>query len=635
MAAYLVGSRGTAVHAVGLGLSVAVSHTLGIVALAILIIGAQGVLPPDLVVRATPVIAAVSIAAIGGWMLLGEVRRRRGGRGLRARHIEHAPAARARARRTRTITPIPTSTRPTGRPCRRARARAWRPPPQPPAAGGSTLSWRRPLRPRSRRRPDPVDLGPAHPARLDRGRPAGVRTRARRRVRPRDGRGDDGRRAVDGPRPRPPRPDAEPLRPRPPGDGGAAHCLGRRAVPRRRPDLVRPSPVAPSSDRPPDQTPAVRNRDNAPPTAAGSFDTLRLPMRDLSDRALDTAVQLGASYADVRVVHRQDESIASRPAASKASPPARARASASASSSTVAGASPARSVLTAAEADRVAGEAVRIASASATALRDRVRLDDRPPAHGTYETPVEEDPFAVPLEEKIGHLLAADEAARRVDGVAFVEARYDAAARDEDLRRDRRQLDRADVHPRRRGRRGERDRGRRAPATELSRRRRRPVPRRPATSTSAGSTSPTAPGPLAEEAVALLSAPQCPSGRFTVVLDPSQLYMQIHESCGHPTELDRVFGTEASYAGHELPDDRQARRGLPLRQRPRHDRRRRDGAGRHGDVRLGRRGRRGAGRAARPGRDLRRLPLVARDRAADRAASPAARCGPTAGTGSR
>ena len=58
--------------------------------------------------------------------------------------------------------------------------------------------------------------------------------------------------------------------------------------------------------------------------------------------------------------------------------------------------------LTADEADRVAADAVRIAQASATALRDRVRLDERPPAHGTYETPIEEDPFAVPLEEKIG-----------------------------------------------------------------------------------------------------------------------------------------------------------------------------------------------------------------------------------------
>jgi TldD protein len=34
-----------------------------------------------------------------------------------------------------------------------------------------------------------------------------------------------------------------------------------------------------------------------------------------------------------------------------------------------------------------------------------------------------------------------------------------------------------------------------------------------------------------------------------VILDPNQLYLQVHESCGHPTELDRVFGTEASYAG--------------------------------------------------------------------------------------
>jgi nickel/cobalt exporter len=76
MAAYLVGSRGTPIHAVGLGLSVAVSHTLGILALALLIVGAQGVLPPDVVFRAAPVVAAITIVAIGGWMLIAEIRRR-------------------------------------------------------------------------------------------------------------------------------------------------------------------------------------------------------------------------------------------------------------------------------------------------------------------------------------------------------------------------------------------------------------------------------------------------------------------------------------------------------------------------------------------------------------------------------
>jgi ABC-type nickel/cobalt efflux system permease component RcnA len=78
MAAYLVGTRGTPVHAAGLGLSVALSHTLGILALAALVVGAQGVLPPEVVVKTAPVVAAISIVAIGGWMLIGEARRRLG-----------------------------------------------------------------------------------------------------------------------------------------------------------------------------------------------------------------------------------------------------------------------------------------------------------------------------------------------------------------------------------------------------------------------------------------------------------------------------------------------------------------------------------------------------------------------------
>ncbi|MEA2548572.1 MAG: nickel/cobalt transporter (NicO) family protein, partial [Chloroflexota bacterium] len=94
MAAYLVGSRGTAVHAVGLGLSVAVSHTLGILALAFVIVGAGSVLPPDVVYRVTPVIAGTSIVAIGGWMLANEVRRRRARRavGIVTGSHEHPPA---------------------------------------------------------------------------------------------------------------------------------------------------------------------------------------------------------------------------------------------------------------------------------------------------------------------------------------------------------------------------------------------------------------------------------------------------------------------------------------------------------------------------------------------------------------
>jgi len=49
--------------------------------------------------------------------------------------------------------------------------------------------------------------------------------------------------------------------------------------------------------------------------------------------------------------------------------------------------------------------------------------------------------------------------------------------------------------------------------------------------------------------VALHRADQCPEGIATVVLDSSQLGLQIHESVGHPIELDRVLGMEANYAG--------------------------------------------------------------------------------------
>ena len=62
---------------------------------------------------------------------------------------------------------------------------------------------------------------------------------------------------------------------------------------------------------------------------------------------------------------------------------------------------------------------------------------------------------------------------------------------------------------------------------------------------------------VGEQAAALLRADECPAGVTTVVLDAEQLALQVHESVGHPTELDRVYGTEASYAGTSFlkPED--------------------------------------------------------------------------------
>ena len=54
---------------------------------------------------------------------------------------------------------------------------------------------------------------------------------------------------------------------------------------------------------------------------------------------------------------------------------------------------------------------------------------------------------------------------------------------------------------------------------------------------------------IVDEALALLSAPDCPSGPTSLLLMPDQMLLQIHESIGHPLELDRILGDERNYAG--------------------------------------------------------------------------------------
>ena len=128
-----------------------------------------------------------------------------------------------------------------------------------------------------------------------------------------------------------------------------------------------------------------------------------------------------------------------------------------------------------------------------------------------------------------------------------------------------------------------RGRRRRGPGAVVPARPRRRRPRRRAGSTCARSTSPGAAPRVAEEAVALLSAPVLPAGVRTVVLHGEQVALQVHESIGHALELDRILLGEASYAGTSWvsPDDlarRPRRRGAALRLRAAHDHRRRDAA---------------------------------------------------------
>ncbi len=270
-------------------------------------------------------------------------------------------------------------------------------------------------------------------------------------------------------------------------------------------------------------------------------------MSDLTSRALDTATALGATYADVRVVRRLEESITIK--SGRVEGVAGGESEGFGVRVIVGGAwgFAASHHLTTAEADRVAAEAVRIARASATAIRTPVVLDARPPARGRYETPVAEDPFAVPLDHKIAHLLAADREMNNVKGLAWTESLYGAqrewttfAASDGSY------TEQVITHV---------GAGLEANAIDGDEHQRRSYPDNGGGWASAGyeyvraMNFEGAAERIASEAVELLTAPTLPAGTRTVLLHPSQLYMQVHESCGHPTELDRAFGTEASYAG--------------------------------------------------------------------------------------
>jgi TldD protein len=59
---------------------------------------------------------------------------------------------------------------------------------------------------------------------------------------------------------------------------------------------------------------------------------------------------------------------------------------------------------------------------------------------------------------------------------------------------------------------------------------------------------------IGEEAAQLLKAPQCPAGTYDVILGASQVSLQVHESCGHAAELDRILGWEANFSGTSFLD---------------------------------------------------------------------------------
>jgi TldD protein len=269
---------------------------------------------------------------------------------------------------------------------------------------------------------------------------------------------------------------------------------------------------------------------------------------DLIDRVLDAAQRGGAGYADVRIVERETEQLTVKNGALEA---ALSNVSAGFGVRVLVDGAwgfSSSSVQEPEEAERVTREALAIAAASRLAQRERVRLDDTRPVVDRYMTPYREDPFAVSLDDKLAILLEADAAMGSVDGIRIRESSMSAG-------RERKTFGSSE------GARIEQEiveagAGIEVTAVNESEMQQRSYPNSFGGQMVTGGFEAVRDLALAEhaqrvaeEAVALLDAPQCPSGEMTVVLDSTQVALQIHESCGHPTELDRVFGTEASFAG--------------------------------------------------------------------------------------
>lgn len=269
-------------------------------------------------------------------------------------------------------------------------------------------------------------------------------------------------------------------------------------------------------------------------------------MNELAEVALNAARSGGAEYADIRISRHREQRISAREERVQ---------SVSDTESYGFGVRvlvegtwgfAASHEVTKDEIAAVVERAVAVARANRAAQRRPVELVPVEAAVDDWRTPVEKDPFEVPLAEKTDLLLAVNAAALAVDGAKFCtssmhfqkEEKYfastDGSSIDQTVIRTAPSFTvtatdpetgkfenrTADIHPRGMGY----ELVEQCDMVALA-------PR------------------MAGQAVEKLAAPSVEPGRYDLILHPTNLWLTMHESLGHPTELDRVVGLEANFAG--------------------------------------------------------------------------------------
>jgi TldD protein len=286
---------------------------------------------------------------------------------------------------------------------------------------------------------------------------------------------------------------------------------------------------------------------------------------DLATAAVEGALAAGAAYADARAVHTRTEVVEAQNG--RVQQLDRAESVGVGVRALIGSSWGFHAVGDPSDADaRRAGEtAAAIARASAHVPGDPLRLADVPVEEADYETAHTEDPFSVPLAEKVDMLIGVTTAMLETDGVAI--GRASIGFWDTNKWFVSSQGHRIHQHI------VESGGGMDATAIGEQETQRRSHPQAFGQFETGGYEVvrrwdfPGNAARLAEEAVALLGADECPEMETSLVLEGSQLALQTHESVGHAIELDRILGWEAAFAGTshlELPKLGEHRYGSEL-----------------------------------------------------------------------
>ncbi len=287
-----------------------------------------------------------------------------------------------------------------------------------------------------------------------------------------------------------------------------------------------------------------RGKTDVPAPARPTFSDPKLV--ELADLALETARAAGASYADVRIADYRRQSVATREARVLSITDGEDRGFGVRVIAGGAWGFAASASVTKGEVVQVARRAVAIARGNAALLTEPVQLAPVERHLAVWRTPIEKDSFEVPVGDKIDRLLAINAEAMKVAGVSFVsssmsfvgEHKFFASTEGSYIEQ---WLQRCSPS---------------FTVTSVDR-------KRNSLQTRDSYSDPRAAGyeyiesypwiddarQAGEDAVAKHSAPSVEPGTRDLILHPTHLWLTIHESIGHPTELDRALGMEANFAG--------------------------------------------------------------------------------------